>query len=499
MSVRPTVVVAGLGPAGPELVADAARHALASASVRFLRTTRHPAAGLPELADARSFDRHYEQGEALEAVYRSIVDDLVAAAFAHGRVAYAVPGSPLVAERTVELLRGDGRVEVEIVPALSFLDLAWARLGVDPVAAGVRLLDGQRFGVEAAGERGPLLVGQCDRPEVLSAIKLAVEDVRGELPAPAVTVLQRLGLPDEHVVEVPWAELDRAFEPDHLTTLWIPALAAPVAAELTAFAELVLTLRAECPWDREQTHVSLTRHLLEETYEVLEAIEVWERAAAEAPPEGDEDLDDAYALLQEELGDLLFQVFFHATIAAEAGRFTLADVAEGIRTKLVGRHPAIFPPEGATPTDADAPATAAEQARSWEQLKQQEKGRDSVMEGIPAALPALLYAFKVQRKARATGFAYPDLAAAADDVRSELAEVLEDPSASEAGDLLFAATGVAVHLDVDPEAALRGAAGRFRDRFVVVEQLAEQAGVAITDADAATLDAWWQEAKRRTA
>ena len=106
---------------------------------------------------------------------------------------------------------------------------------------------------------------------------------------------------------------------------------------------------------------------------------------------------------------------------------------------------------------------------------------------------------KVQRKARSSGFAYPDLEAAADDVRSELAEVLEDPSASEAGDLLFAATGVAVQLQHDPEAALRGAAGRFRDRFVVVERLATKAGVEIADTDPATLDAWWQQAKRETA
>jgi tetrapyrrole methylase family protein/MazG family protein len=493
------VVVVGLGPAGPELITDAARQALASAPVRFVRTRRHPAAAVPELADATSFDDRYEGAATLDAVYRGIADALAAAAQEHGSVAYAVPGSPLVAEHTVELLRGDERVELEVVPALSFLDLAWTRLGIDPVAAGVRVLDGQRFVVEAAGERGPLLVGQCDRPEVLSAIKLAVEDVRGDLPETSVTVLQRLGLPDEHVAEVAWADLDRSFTPDHLTSLWVPELAAPVAAELAAFAELVLTLRAECPWDQEQTHVSLTRHLLEETYEVLEAIEVWEQADAEAPPEGNEALDDAYAHLQEELGDLLFQVFFHATIAAEAGRFTLADVAEGIRTKLVGRHPAIFPPDGAESSDGDAPATAEEQTKSWEQIKKEEKGRDSVMEGIPSTLPALLLAYKVQRKARSTGFAYPDLAAAADDVRSELAEVLEDPSASEAGDLLFAATGVAVHLQVDPEAALRGAAGRFRDRFTVVERLSAAAGVDITDADPATLDAWWREAKRRTA
>src|SRR4051812_23397512 len=150
--------------------------------------------------------------------------------------------------------------------ALSFLELAWPRLGVDPVAAGVRVVDGHRFAVEAAGQRGPLLVAQCDAKEVLSGIKLAVEDG----PVAPVTVLQRLGLPDESVRPVGWDDIDRDVDADHLTSLWIPALAAPVGVELIRFDELVHTLRERCPWDREQTHDSLRRHLIEEAYEALE-------------------------------------------------------------------------------------------------------------------------------------------------------------------------------------------------------------------------------------
>src|SRR5205085_1586216 len=141
-------------------------------------------------------------------------------------------------------------LDVEVLAALSFADLAWARLGVDPVAAGVRMVDGQRFAVEAAGERGPLLVAQCDSKAVLSEIKLACED-GGD-----VVVLQRLGLPDESITTVAWDELDRAVEPDHLTSLYIAVLAAPVGQELVRFAELVRYLREHCPWDREQTHQS---------------------------------------------------------------------------------------------------------------------------------------------------------------------------------------------------------------------------------------------------
>ncbi len=147
------MVVVGLGPAGPDLLTAATLDALAATPRRYLRTTRHPAA--VAVAGAVSFDSIYESASSLEDVYAGIVDALAEAAAEHGTVLYAVPGSPLVAERTVELLRADERVEVRLVPALSFLDLAWAALGVDPVAEGVRCVDGRRFGVEAAGERVP--------------------------------------------------------------------------------------------------------------------------------------------------------------------------------------------------------------------------------------------------------------------------------------------------------------------------------------------------------
>ncbi len=230
----------------------------------------------------------------------------------------------------------------------------------------MRLVDGHDFAVAAAGATGPLLVGQCDRPSVLSDIKLSVEE------GPTVTVLQRLGLPDEAVTEVAWADLDRAVEPDHLTSLWIPGLAEPVAAELERFAGLVRRLRAECPWDREQTHQSLTRHLVEESYEVLDAIDLLAV-----------DEDEGYVALEEELGDLLFQVFFHATLGAEEGRFTLADVARGVHDKLVARHPHVF---GDVEVDG-----ADDVVTNWESIKKAEKGRESVFDGIPrgSAGPAL--------------------------------------------------------------------------------------------------------------
>ncbi len=439
--VRPTVVVVGLGPAGPDLLTTATVEALATVAHRYLRTIRHPAA--VAVVDAVAFDSLYESAATIDDVYAGIVDALAEAATEHGTVLYAVPGSPVVAERTVELLRADQRVAVRLVPALSFLDLAWAALGVDPVAVGVRVVDGRRFAVEAAGERGPLLVAQCDTRQVLSDIKLTADDL-GE-----VTVLQRLGLPDESVTTVAWADLDKEVEPDHLTSIWLPAAAPAVAREVARFDELVRTLRARCPWDREQTHRTLTRHLLEETYEVLEAIEA-------LPGDGDApEAGDGFEHLEEELGDLLFQVVFHATLAAEEGHFTLADVARGIHDKLVHRHPHVF-----AGVQADTPDQVVS---NWERIKQAEKGRASLMDGIGEGLPSLLYAHKVQRKAASVGL---------------------DPVADTTDGLggeLFALVDRCRRAQVDPEAALRATAARFRNRFQVAETLAAERGVGIPE------------------
>lgn len=470
-----TITIVGLGPADASLLPPVTSEALTRHERRFLRTRIHPAA---TDIGAVSFDDVYETADTFADVYVTIAEQLIAEA-ASGDLVYAVPGSPLVLERTVELLReaaAEGRADLDILPAMSFLDVAWARLGIDPVEASVRLIDGHRFAQAAAGETGPLLVAHCHAASVLSDIKLSVDD------GPTVTVLQRLGLPDEHIAEVAWADLDREVEADHLTTLWIPELASPVAAEFARFEELVRRLREECPWDRTQTHASLRQHLLEETHETLEAIDA--RAAL-----GDDVLDaDLDEHLAEELGDLLYQIFFHARLAAERGAFTVADVAQGVHDKLVVRHPHVF-----GDVDADDADTVVS---NWEAIKRAEKGRDSAMDGIPGALPALLFALKTQKRAAGVGFDWdggPEVAYA--DVEDELAEVREDPSEHEVGDLLFAAVQVARRLDVDPESALRGAANRFVSRFRSVEEFAAADGVDIATAPVELLTELWRRAK----
>ena len=486
----------GLGPGRPGLITSEAMAAIGATPVRWLRTSRHPSAGA--VPGARSFDYLYETAQSLDEVYGGIVEALVSSARADGSVIYAVPGSPVVAERTVELLREDDRVTAVVLPGVSFADLAFERLGVDPLAAGVRLVDGHRFAAEVAGLSGPLLVGQCDSLQVLTEVKLTIASVLDQLPAghdgPEVTVLARLGLPGESVTVMPWHDLDRAVAPDHLTSVWLPRLADPFAAEMVRLEELGRTLRAKCPWDRQQTHQSLTRYLLEESYEVLEAID-------ELGTEG-----TGYEHLEEELGDVLFQVVFHSVLASEEGQFALSDVARNVHDKLVGRHPHVF-------GDVDA-KTPEQVSKNWEQIKKKEKGRTSTMDDVPRNLPALLYAHKIQSRAATVGFDWESAEGAIPKISEELAELSvaiaaaqPNPGSSarsevsagavreELGDLLFAVVNVARHLEVDPETALREATAKFRRRFGAVEALAAERGLELSMLDLAALDVLWVDVK----
>lgn len=223
--------------------------------------------------------------------------------------------------------------------------------------------------------------------------------------------------------------------------------------------ELVRTLREQCPWDREQTHTSLRRYLLEETYETLEALDA--RAGAEAG--GGADVEDLDRHLCEELGDLLYQVWFQAHLASERGAFDIADVAHRVRRKLVARHPHVF---------GDVEASDADAVRGmWDAIKLQEKGRDSVMDGIPRTLPALLSAVKVQKRAATAGLLAGD-GAQGEFVETEqaLAELRADRSEHSFGELLLAAVELGRRLKVDPEDALRSATERAQRHYRALEQ-----------------------------
>jgi len=476
------ITIVGLGPGSAGSINHETLQAIEQIKFRYVRTTRHPTSHLVE--GAVSFDDEYERHESFNDVYDAIAKRLVAAAHQHGEILYAVPGSPLVLEQAVQHLLHDKTVEVVLVPAMSFLDVAWSALKIDPVNQSVRMIDGHLFAELAAGDSGPLLVAQCHAQWVLSNIKLAHESATGDEP---VVILHHLGLADQKIIHTTWQNLDREIEPDHLTTLYIPRLAEPVASEMAKLHQLSRTLREQCPWDREQTHESLVRYLIEETYEVVDAIN---QLDVEDPS-----TDDAFI---EELGDLLYQVEFHATIAEQEGRFSIADVANSIHEKLVRRHPHVF---------GDASADSADQVVStWDAIKQQERGEvdsKSIFDGVATAAPALMYASKLQKRAAEQGFDWPNSDGAYEKIAEEIAELREavllksDPQAvlMELGDVLFSVVNLSRHLKVDAETALRSASEKFKARFEKVVELATQRNLDLAKCSLAELDELWNEIK----
>ena len=448
--------VVGLGPGGDEFVTDETRQVIAGSSRRFLRTARHPSAHL--VPAAASFDEIYETARDFDSVYEMIVERLVDETRRANRagepIVYSVPGSPLVLERTVRLLVADTRLDVRLHPAMSFLDLVWARLGIDPVDDGVSLVDGHEFARRAAGASGPLLIAHCHANWVLSDIKVAAEDlIDASNDDLEVVVLHHLGLPDEVIARTTWSEIDRTLEADHLTSLFVPRLAAPVGRELVSFHELARTLRRECPWDREQNHRTLVTYLLEETYEVVDAI----LALDPDDPATDEHL-------VEELGDLLYQIEFHAAIAEQEGRFTMADVARGINDKLVRRHPHVFGPDrSGAPDDAPTDTTLDDLVSNWDAIKRAEKESrgvvDGPFEGVPRSSGSLAYAAAILKKIQKAGIEIDE-----GDVR-DVDDVRHVGSDADLGAALLDLVAECRRRGVDPEVALRETVERLRIRI----------------------------------
>ena len=445
-----------------------------------LRTERHPIASYlrSRQIDFHSLDRHYETAQSFEDAYRAAAREVLDLAKEKGEVVYAAPGHPFVGETVsrllVELGPGEG-VSVEVSPSVSFLDVLFAVLRLDPLA-GLQVLDA--FSLENAeiSTAGHLVVGQVYHRHLASEVKL---HLLHRYPADhPVTIVYGQGA--ERLVEVPLAELDRQ-EFDHMTSVYVPPARPVAAGAFQRSVELMARLRGPggCPWDREQDHLSLRRHLLEEAHEVLEAVE-------EGRPEE----------LREELGDLMLQILFHAQIEAEEGHFTIYDSLDVLNDKLVRRHPHIF---GEVEVSSSAEVVA-----NWERIKRREKGRRSYLDGVPHSLPALLYAQQIQAKAARIGFDWPHVGQVFSKLEEELGELREaldgkGDISQEIGDVLFTVINLARHQEVDTETALRDTVRRFRRRFLHMERIAEEEKERLEDLPLARLDRLWEVAKQEEA
>jgi len=462
------ITIVGLGPGDPRLLTREAWEILTQASEVYLRTARHPTVeALRDLPGLRlvSFDEVYEQTDAFADVYQTISARILDLATRPQGVVYAVPGHPAVGETTTELIQQGAAVRgltVRIVEGLSFIEPLLTALRVDALD-GLQIADAM---VVASKHHTPL---DPDRPAILGQLysRLLAGEVKLVLlntypEDHPLTLVQAAGTPASQLVQLPLHELDHAGSFfDHLTALYIPPL--PHAGGYDALQEIVAHLRAPngCPWDREQTHESLVTSLLEETYEVVAAIES----------------GDAHRL-SEELGDLYLNLAMQVQIAAEEGEFRLADVLSHVIAKLIRRHPHVF--SGLDVQNVD------EVLQNWEKIKaaeRQTKGEvESALGSVPSALPALMQAEIYQRRAARIGWS------GAPALDSPATPADEDGF----GDLLFALVAQARARSVDPERALRQANGRFAAQVRAVEARAQAAGVTLSALPAAARVTWWE-------
>lgn len=486
VKIMAKIFIVGLGPGSEAGISIGTLEKLKSGKPVYLRTQKHPV--VEKFKDwgiiFRTLDHFYENSQ-FQVVYQQMVEFLLAEAEAKGEIVYGVPGSPLVAEETVTRLKREGPsrgVEIEILPALSFLDELFSLLDLDPIH-GLQIIDGLEP-IKEINTHYSLIVCQVYNRLIASQVKLNLMEFYPD--EVLVKVVRAAGVPHlEKVQEVPLYEIDHLDWIDYLTTLYIPPQEGPNRAKvqypLDPLVDVMDRLLAPdgCPWDRKQTYSSLKRYILEEAYEVLEAI----------------DENDMYKLC-EELGDLLLQVVFNSALAAREGKFDINDVVKGITEKMIRRHPHVF---------GDVTVSGAQEVlKNWEAIKAQEKGHEqpkSILGTVPKDLPSLMHAYKIQEKAAKVGFDWPDIRGAWSKIEEELAELERAVKGQgqvyeELGDLLFAVVNVARFLKLNPEEALAATIRKFRSRFSYIENKILENGKTIEDYSLEELDRWWEEAKK---
>lgn len=475
------ITIVGLGPGESEMMTRQAWRTLELANVVYLRTERHPAVrGLPSHLQRRSFDHIYESEHDFAAVYEKIASKILDQARDGAQVVYAVPGDPYVGESTVEAIVEGAHGEnlgVTIVPGVSFVEPTLSLLGVDALD-GLQLFDAIKvagYNHPPVNPDHPLLLGQVYSRLLASELKLALMAIYPD--EHNVVLVHTAGTARQRTETLPLFQIDHSEHIDHMTSLFVPPL--PYPASLSALAEAVAVLRSPqgCPWDREQTPLSLRPGLLEEVSEVLEAL----------------DTGDA-ALLQEELGDLLLHIVMQVQMAREEELFGLGDVVGGIYGKLRRRHPHVWGDWEVEGSD--------EVVANWEAIKADEKGRGdghSLLDDLPRTLPALARSQEIQERVRQVGFDWPRVEGVIAKLQEEIGELQEATArsrqADELGDVLFAVVNWARWMDLDAESALRQANLRFVRRFRRLEELARNRGIEMAEADIETLEELWQEAK----
>ena len=480
----PGITIVGLGPGDSQHWTQAALTTLNQAREVYLRTVYHlDLTNIP--AQTHSFDDLFKRGSDFEQVYDQIATEVVRLGQRNEGVVYAVPGHPPVDEPTVPRIRTlaeTSQIPVTIIPGLSLLEVTRAVLNLDGChhLQIIEATEIARLHHPPLAPDHPALITHLDHQHLAMKVKRTLLNAYDE--DFGVTLVQPTGNEIERLRSCPLAELENQAHFDAQTTLYLPA--DPDNSSFTTFQETIAHLRAPegCPWDREQTHQSLRPFLLEEAYEVLEALDAGDSAA-----------------LAEELGDLLLQIVLHTQIATDADEFRMGDVIAHIDRKLLRRHPHVF---------GNVVVNGVEDvATNWEAIKKSEKAAKgqsvqttSALDGVPLALPALARALAVSKRAVRAGFEWPNIDGVLDKLIEEAQEITEasGPTHLEAeiGDLLFSAVNLARWRNIDPESALRGTNSRFIRRFKKMEALAAAQDKSLSDLSIEEMEVLWNEAKR---
>ena len=445
----------------------------------YTRTKDHPVISQLEAEGVKfkGFDHIYESFDDFESVYQAIKETLRQHA-AEGPLIYVVPGHPLVAESTVELLLADEQLDVTVTGGESFLDALFTTLKIDPID-GFQLVDATSFKRSQIDYRHHVIFGQVYDTYTASQVKL---DLLEDLPADyELYLITAAGTPDEKLEKVPLYQLDRAMSLSNLTSVYLPPVEqAHLRHTFTDFKETVARLRGPggCPWDQKQTHESLRKYALEEVYELIEAIN-----------EGDIDH------IIEELGDVLLQVMLHSQIGEDEGYFSIDDVIQTVNDKMIRRHPHVF-------SKLDLQSVEEVNA-NWEAIKKSEgRTEKSGIETVAKELPALQRAHELKKKAKKAGFDWSHidhLWAKLEEEISEFKEAIEQGDLSEQelelGDILFVVSDLASYYQINPELALMRVNDKFIYRFGFIEKQAQKRGLAVSDLRKEEMQHFWNQAK----
>lgn len=482
--VKNKISVVGLG-AGDinQLPLGIYRRLVNQENLVFVRTSDHPVIKSleEEGLNFHSFDPVYEKHENFQSVYDEIVRQLLNEALNEDTILYAVPGHPMLAEKTVQLLLEQKDIEIEIIGGQSYLDALFTSLKIDPIE-GFQFVDATAFRRSQLEYRQHLIFCQVYDAFVASEVKLELlEDLPPEHP---ITIVEAVGSDEETLSTVPLVELDQSTKLSNLTSVYIP----PVSDEqlnhqFFRLRDIIASLRGPngCPWDMKQTHESLRRYLIEEAYEFIEAV----------------NNEDDEAMI-EEIGDVLLQVMLHSQIGEDEGFFTIDDVIRTLTNKMIRRHPHVF---------AEKKINSEEEVvANWEQIKKQEKqGKEtSLLENIPPELPSLLIAEQLQKKAAKVGFDWDDPEPIWDKIFEEVNEVKQAIAESdgpelesEIGDLLFAIVNIARYYKINPDLAIQRTNTKFKSRFQFMESKISEDGKEIEQLALQSLDYYWNLAKEQ--